>query len=108
MQNPEIPSAAGSHASPVPDFSAVPLDVGTPPAPPADRWRAAVKESTGSSVDDLLWETPEGITVKPLYTEADLEGVDFLDTFPGIAPYLRGPYPTMYVNQPWTIRQYAG
>lgn len=108
MQNPETPSAAGSPASPVPDFSAVPLDADTPPAPPADRWRAAVKESTGSSVDDLLWETPEGITVKPLYTEADLEGVDFLDTFPGIAPYLRGPYPTMYVNQPWTIRQYAG
>ncbi|MFF7361337.1 methylmalonyl-CoA mutase [Streptomyces sp. NPDC008125] len=108
MQNPENTSSAGSPASPVPDFSAVPLDAGTPPAPSADRWRAAVKESTGSSVDDLLWETPEGITVKPLYTEDDLEGVDFLDTFPGIAPYLRGPYPTMYVNQPWTIRQYAG
>ncbi|MFD6423425.1 methylmalonyl-CoA mutase [Streptomyces sp. NPDC060198] len=111
MQNPVNPEAAGTSgaaASPVPDFSAVPLDGDTPPAPSADRWRAAVKESTGSSVDDLLWETPEGITVKPLYTEADLEGVDFLDTFPGIAPYLRGPYPTMYVNQPWTIRQYAG
>lgn len=111
MQNPEIPEAAGTPgatAGPVPDFSAVPLVADAPPAPSADRWRAAVKESTGSSVDDLLWETPEGITVKPLYTEADLEGVDFLDTFPGIAPYLRGPYPTMYVNQPWTIRQYAG
>src|SRR5215213_9391586 len=54
------------------------------------------------------WLTPEGILVKPAYTEADLEGIDFLDTWPGIAPYLRGPYPTMYVNQPWTIRQYAG
>ncbi|MFE9851546.1 methylmalonyl-CoA mutase [Streptomyces sp. NPDC005576] len=111
MQNPEIPEAAGTPgaaAGPVPDFSAVPLVADASPAPSADRWRAAVKESTGSSVDDLLWETPEGITVKPLYTEADLEGVDFLDTFPGIAPYLRGPYPTMYVNQPWTIRQYAG
>src|SRR2546426_3330141 len=54
------------------------------------------------------WLTPEGIPVKPGYSEADLEGIDFLDTWPGIAPYLRGPYPTMYVNQPWTIRQYAG
>src|SRR4030088_2041821 len=54
------------------------------------------------------WLTPEGIAVKPGYSEADLEGIDFLETWPGIAPYLRGPYPTMYVNQPWTIRQYAG
>ncbi|MEW6768537.1 MAG: methylmalonyl-CoA mutase [Pseudomonadota bacterium] len=54
------------------------------------------------------WMTPEGIEVKPQYSEADLKGIDFLDTWPGIAPYLRGPYPTMYVNQPWTVRQYAG
>src|SRR6202521_5851674 len=54
------------------------------------------------------WLTPEGLLVKPGYSEADLEGIDFLQTWPGIAPYLRGPYPTMYVNQPWTIRQYAG
>ncbi|MGL5166815.1 MAG: methylmalonyl-CoA mutase [Afipia sp.] len=54
------------------------------------------------------WLTPEGILVKSDYSEADLEGIDFLDTWPGIAPYLRGPYPTMYVNQPWTVRQYAG
>jgi methylmalonyl-CoA mutase len=54
------------------------------------------------------WLTPEGIPVKSSYSESDLEGVDFLETWPGIAPYLRGPYPTMYVNQPWTIRQYAG
>src|SRR6202790_545125 len=54
------------------------------------------------------WLTPEGILVKPGYGEADLEGIDFLETWPGIAPCLRGPYPTMYVNQPWTIRQYAG
>ncbi|MFH0302507.1 methylmalonyl-CoA mutase [Bradyrhizobium sp. 31Argb] len=54
------------------------------------------------------WLTPEGIPVKPSYSETDLQGIDFLETWPGIAPYLRGPYPTMYVNQPWTIRQYAG
>ena len=54
------------------------------------------------------WRTPEGIVVPPVYGQEDLEGLDFLATKPGIAPYLRGPYPTMYVNQPWTIRQYAG
>jgi methylmalonyl-CoA mutase len=54
------------------------------------------------------WLTPEGIPVKPVYGEGDLAGIDFLETWPGVAPYLRGPYPTMYVNQPWTIRQYAG
>jgi methylmalonyl-CoA mutase len=54
------------------------------------------------------WLTPEGIPVKSAYDEHDLTGIDFLDTWPGIAPYLRGPYPTMYVTQPWTIRQYAG
>jgi methylmalonyl-CoA mutase len=55
-----------------------------------------------------LWQTPEGIAVKRLYGEADLDGVPFLDTWPGLAPFIRGPYPTMYVQQPWTIRQYAG
>src|SRR6201993_5094595 len=54
------------------------------------------------------WLTPEGIAVKPVYGADDVKELDFLDTFPGIAPYLRGPYPTMYVTQPWTIRQYAG
>jgi methylmalonyl-CoA mutase len=54
------------------------------------------------------WQTPEGIAVKPVYGEADLAGLDFLDTYPGKAPYLRGPYPAMYAAQPWTIRQYAG
>ena len=53
------------------------------------------------------WLTPEGIPVKTTYGEADLAGIDFLETWPGIAPYLRGPYPTMYVNQPWTVRQYG-
>ncbi|MCW2493826.1 MAG: mutB [Frankiales bacterium] len=98
----------------LPDFGAVelgPLSRPTGSEPPApDAPRGAV----------TAWETPEGITVPPLYTAADLAGVDFVragggggtapgvDTYPGIAPYLRGPYPTMYVNQPWTIRQYAG
>ncbi len=54
------------------------------------------------------WITPEGIAVKPVYDERDLAGLDFLNTYPGKAPYLRGPYPAMYAAQPWTIRQYAG
>lgn len=89
----------------IPDFSGI--ELGTPAADGgADEWRTAVKRAAGG--DDLLWETPEGIPVKPLYTGQDLEGLDFLGTYPGATPYLRGPYPTMYVNQPWTIRQYAG
>ncbi|MEU6978207.1 MULTISPECIES: methylmalonyl-CoA mutase [unclassified Streptomyces] len=89
----------------IPDFTGIGL--GSPsPAGSAEEWRAALKRASGG--DDLLWETPEGIGVKPLYTGRDLADVDFLGTYPGVAPYLRGPYPTMYVNQPWTIRQYAG
>ncbi|MER7921778.1 methylmalonyl-CoA mutase [Streptomyces sp. NPDC096057] len=89
----------------IPDFSGI--ELGAPAGGAGtDEWRDAVKKA--ASGDDLLWETPEGIAVKPLYTGQDVEGLDFLATYPGIAPYLRGPYPTMYVNQPWTIRQYAG
>jgi len=62
----------------------------------------------GVARDSESWTTPEGIAVKPLYTEQDLAGLDFLDTYPGRPPYLRGPYPAMYAAQPWTIRQYAG
>ena len=54
------------------------------------------------------WQTPEGIAVKPAYGASELAGLDFLDGLPGVAPYLRGPYPTMYVQRPWTIRQYSG
>jgi len=74
------------------------IDLG-PAVPPAGQ---AAPTLTGG------WETPEHILVPPLYTDADLAGLDFLHTYPGLPPYLRGPYPTMYVNQPWTIRQYAG
>ncbi|WP_449344728.1 methylmalonyl-CoA mutase family protein, partial [Streptomyces narbonensis] len=89
----------------VPDFTGI--DLGSPSAAGStEEWRAAAKRA--SDGDGSLWETPEGIAVQPLYTGDDLEDVDFLGTFPGTAPYLRGPYPTMYVNQPWTIRQYAG
>jgi methylmalonyl-CoA mutase len=79
----------------IPDFTQVPLQDGN----------ASTEEWGG---DVAAWEAPEGIDVKPLYTAADLADVDFLHTYPGIAPYLRGPYPTMYTTQPWTLRQYAG
>ncbi len=77
------------------------LDLGEHDAPPAD---------TSSARGDLgtPWTSPEGIDVKGLYTEDDLEGLDALDTYPGLSPFLRGPYPTMYTTQPWTVRQYAG
>src|SRR5471032_3514810 len=63
---------------------------------------------TASGATTAPWLTPEGIPVKPVYGEADLAGIDFLETYPGKVPYLRGPYPAMYAAQPWTIRQYAG
>jgi methylmalonyl-CoA mutase len=78
----------------IPDFGTV--ELGDPLAPPS------------VAADTEPWQTPEGIEVKPAYTDKDLAGLDFLGGYPGVAPYLRGPYPTMYVTQPWTIRQYAG
>jgi methylmalonyl-CoA mutase len=92
----------------IPDFSEIPLDPQDRAQGNAAEWEAAWRRETGKDVAETVWETPEGIAVKPLYGPADLEGLDFLGTYPGIAPYLRGPYPAMYVTQPWTIRQYAG
>jgi methylmalonyl-CoA mutase len=80
----------------IPDFTTISLDSEAP----TGEWAPDPAPET--------WEAPEGIGVKPLYTASDLEGVDFLNTYPGVAPYLRGPYPAMYATQPWTIRQYAG
>ena len=77
--------------------------------PTLDDWRRlAAKELKGADPDSLTWNTLEGIPVKPLYTEADLEGLDHLGSLPGIAPFTRGPRATMYAGRPWTIRQYAG
>ena len=77
--------------------------------PGMDEWRAlAERELKGAEPDDLTWRTPEGIAVKPLYTRADLDGIDHLGGLPGVAPYMRGPRATMYAGRPWTIRQYAG
>ncbi|MCF6507952.1 methylmalonyl-CoA mutase [Blastococcus sp. MG754426] len=93
--------------SAIPDFGDV--ELGAPSAgASAGEWAKAFEEATGRSVEEAAWETPEGISVPPLYTPADLDGLDFLETMPGLPPFLRGPYPTMYTTQPWTIRQYAG
>ena len=67
------------------------------------------RNGSGDGASDATpWQTPEGIAVKPAYGKPDLSGLDFLDGLPGVAPYLRGPYPTMYVQRPWTVRQYSG
>ncbi len=74
-----------------------------------DDWKAlARKELKGRDPGELIWQTPEGIPVKPLYTEDDMAGVDHLGSLPGLDPFLRGPRATMYAGRPWTIRQYAG
>ncbi|PBI95146.1 Methylmalonyl-CoA mutase [Variovorax boronicumulans] len=74
-----------------------------------DAWaKSAAKSAPGGDVNALNWITPDGISVKPLYTAADLQGLKYTDTLPGFEPYLRGPQATMYAVRPWTIRQYAG
>ena len=74
-----------------------------------DAWKkAATKSAPGGNVEALNWVTPEGIVVKPLYTQQDVQGLSYTDTLPGFAPFLRGPQATMYAVRPWTIRQYAG
>jgi methylmalonyl-CoA mutase len=73
-----------------------------------EQWQEQVDGQIDTSIDDLLFETNEQIQLKPLYTTEDREGLQHLDDLPGIPPFTRGPYPTMYVNRPWTVRQYAG
>ncbi|MBK9247359.1 MAG: methylmalonyl-CoA mutase [Ignavibacteria bacterium] len=72
-------------------------------------WLAqATKELKTKSVESLTWESPEGIPIYPLYSAEDLEKIEYQESFPGLYPFTRGPYSTMYTNRPWTIRQYAG
>jgi methylmalonyl-CoA mutase len=89
----------------VPSFADVPLGSVTPAGDGRQRWERLLGVDPGLAEP---WLTPEQIPVLPVYTEEALAGLDFLHTVPGAAPFLRGPYPTMYVTQPWTIRQYAG
>ena len=77
--------------------------------PEKKRWEElASKQMKGKSPESLDWMTPEGIKVKALYTAEDLEGLECVNTLPGLAPYVRGPMATMYAGRPWTVRQYAG
>ena len=77
----------------IPDFSTLAFAQAAMPAPP---------------LGEAPWLTPEEIPVKPIYGAGDIADIDFIDSYPGLPPFVRGPYPTMYVNQPWTVRQYAG
>ena len=80
-----------------------------PEHPDKQKWTdLATKQLRGKPLESLYWETPEGIRVKPLYTAEDLEGMEHVNTLPGLDPYVRGPMATMYAGRPWTIRQYAG
>jgi methylmalonyl-CoA mutase len=89
----------------IPRFDTLAFDSldATPPSQAAEAWRAAAGDAAHATR-----ETPEGILEKRLYGPADLAGIPALDSMPGFAPFTRGPYPTMYVRQPWTVRQYAG
>jgi len=95
--------------SQIPDFTTIDLSATSEPISDLSVWERDLAAQTGESPDALTWQTPEGIDIKCLYTSADLRSdMSHLDSFPGFAPFLRGPYPTMYTNQPWTVRQYAG
>ena len=95
--------------SQIPDFSTIDLELGGNASSQRSDWEQAFATQTGRPSEAFTSDTPEGIDIKCLYTPADLEGdMGHLDSFPGFAPFLRGPYPTMYTNQPWTVRQYAG
>ncbi|WP_457325843.1 methylmalonyl-CoA mutase family protein, partial [Roseateles sp. P5_E11] len=88
-----------SRAGDAPEFKTATLEQWT---------KAAAKSAPGGDVAALNWVTPEGLTVKPLYTAADVADLPHADTLPGFEPFLRGPQATMYAARPWTIRQYAG
>ena len=91
----------------IPSFADVDLALDTTTVD-TKRWTADFTAAAGRAPQAAIWHTPEGIEVPPLATADDLAGLEHIHSFPGLPPYLRGPYPTMYVNQPWTIRQYAG
>jgi methylmalonyl-CoA mutase len=99
-------SVDGAGSGAIPDFTGVDLGGVRREAESEASMREVLSESMGPA--GYQWETPEGIELDPAYTSEATEDLDFLETMPGFPPYLRGPYPTMYVNRPWTIRQYSG
>ena len=92
----------------IPDFSDIPYRSYPDSSESILGWENSFAAETGQKADSRIWDTPEGVPVRPLYVEADRSSLDFTNSYPGFEPFLRGPYPTMYVNKPWTIRQYAG
>ena len=92
----------------IPNFANIRWDGPARRSTPNHAWSRSVEERTGKTVEKLLWRTPEEIDVRPEYTSSDLSSVQHLHTMPGLPPFLRGPYTTMYVSRPWTVRQYAG
>ncbi|PIE34993.1 methylmalonyl-CoA mutase [candidate division KSB3 bacterium] len=91
-----------------PDFTTLDFDEITFPALTYEQWRETFERENGAPLDDFIWRTVEQIDVNPLYTHHDLEETEHLGYTAGIPPFLRGPYATMYVVRPWTVRQYAG
>ena len=92
----------------IPNFSTVALGSKRAGDSSTDAWLSRAERFTGKKMSDLLWHTPEQIDVKPEYSADDLAGIQHLDSFPGLPPFVRGPYATMYTLKPWTVRQYAG
>ncbi|WP_028317879.1 methylmalonyl-CoA mutase [Desulfobulbus elongatus] len=90
-----------------PDFTTIALQPKVSPTS-YEAWAANIRKETGLSAEELVWRTVEQIDVKPMYTRKDYDGLDHLAYMAGIPPYLRGPYGTMFVQRPWTVRQYAG
>ena len=91
-----------------PDFTKIPLNMEPKRPVSFEEWKKKVEKETGKSFESLMHRTMEQISVAPLYTKADYEGMNHLNYAAGLPPFLRGPYPTMYVTRPWTVRQYAG
>ena len=94
--------------STIPDFTRIQYDDISFPGVTKDEWRKALEQQSDQSLDELVWRTIEQISLKPLYTREDLNPLEHLDYVAGLPPFLRGPYATMYVVRPWTVRQYAG
>ncbi len=90
-----------------PDFTSININAGGT-ASSEKEWRGAFEKATGKKVEDFVWRTMEQIDVKPVYSQEDVQGLEHVNYLSGMAPFLRGPYATMYVVRPWTVRQYAG
>ena len=90
------------------DFSNIPFRQEAVKGMTYEEWLEKLKKETGKTPEDLYNHTMEQIDIRPLYTEDDYKDMNHLHFMAGVPPYLRGPYPTMYVTRPWTVRQYAG